>query len=170
MQRLALSDPSNAGWQRDLSVSHSKIGDVLLAQGDLAGGLRAYREALGVAERLALSDPSNAGWQRDLSVSRSKIGDVLLAQGDLAGGLKTYREALGVRERLALSDPSNAGWQRDLFVSYWKLAGVAEKTGTGDALTWWGKAYDQLSGMKQRGIMLPMDEKFLPVLKEKAGR
>jgi hypothetical protein len=26
--RLAEADPDNAGWQRDLSVSHNKIGDV----------------------------------------------------------------------------------------------------------------------------------------------
>ena len=33
--RLAKTDPSNAGWQRDLSVSYTKIGSVLMAQGDL---------------------------------------------------------------------------------------------------------------------------------------
>jgi hypothetical protein len=33
--RLAKSDPGNAGWQRDLSVSYNKIGDVLVAQGNL---------------------------------------------------------------------------------------------------------------------------------------
>ena len=33
--RLARSDPGNAGWQRDLSVSYNKIGDVQVAQGDL---------------------------------------------------------------------------------------------------------------------------------------
>ncbi len=71
-ERLAAADPSNAGWQRDLSVSHNKIGDVLLAQGDLQGALNAYRESLGVAERLAAADPSNAGWQRDLSVSQEQ--------------------------------------------------------------------------------------------------
>jgi hypothetical protein len=27
--RLAKSDPGNAGWQRDLSVSYEKIGNVL---------------------------------------------------------------------------------------------------------------------------------------------
>ncbi|MBF0144499.1 MAG: hypothetical protein HQL59_13715, partial [Magnetococcales bacterium] len=37
------SDPSNAEWQRDLSVSHEKIGEVLSAQGDLAGALRAFQ-------------------------------------------------------------------------------------------------------------------------------
>ena len=32
---LAKSNPSNVGWQRDLSVSYEEIGDVQVAQGDL---------------------------------------------------------------------------------------------------------------------------------------
>ena len=31
--RLASADPGNAGWQRDLSVSDDRVGDVLVAQG-----------------------------------------------------------------------------------------------------------------------------------------
>ena len=41
-EELAAADPGNAGWQRDLSVSHNKIGDVLTAQGNLAAALAAY--------------------------------------------------------------------------------------------------------------------------------
>jgi hypothetical protein len=37
----------NAGWQRDLSVSHNKIGDVQRAQGDLAAALTSYRVGFG---------------------------------------------------------------------------------------------------------------------------
>jgi hypothetical protein len=36
-------NPGNAGWQRDLSVSHNKIGDVQRAQGDLTAALASYR-------------------------------------------------------------------------------------------------------------------------------
>ena len=32
-QRLAAADPGNAGWQRDLSVSHNKIGNLAVAAG-----------------------------------------------------------------------------------------------------------------------------------------
>ena len=39
IDRLAKSDPRNARWQRDLSVSLNKVGDVQAAQGDLAGAL-----------------------------------------------------------------------------------------------------------------------------------
>ena len=81
--RLAQSDPGNAGWQRDLSVSLDKVGDVQVAQGDLAGALKSYRDSLAIRDRLAQSDPGNAGWQRDLSVSYEKVRDVQIAQGDL---------------------------------------------------------------------------------------
>ena len=75
-EKLAESDPSNTGWQRDLSVSHNKTGDVQQAQGDLEAALESYRSDMAIAEKLAESDPSNAGWQRDLSVSHERIGDV----------------------------------------------------------------------------------------------
>ena len=75
-ERLARADPGNAGWQRDLSVSHNKIGDVQLRQGDLAAALTSYQDLVGDQERLARSDPANAGWQRDLSISHERIGDV----------------------------------------------------------------------------------------------
>ena len=42
------ADPGNADWQRDLSVSHDKIGDVLVAQGNLPGALAAYRDGLAI--------------------------------------------------------------------------------------------------------------------------
>ena len=51
-ERLAKADPGNAGWQRDLSVSHNKIGDVQREQGDLAAALTSYRASLAIAERL----------------------------------------------------------------------------------------------------------------------
>jgi tetratricopeptide (TPR) repeat protein len=107
-----------AYWQRDLSVSREKIGDVQQAQGDLAAALASYQAALAISERLAKADPGNAGWQRDLSVSHNKIGDVQQAQGDLAAALASYQAVLAISERLAKADPGNAEWQRDLAVSY----------------------------------------------------
>jgi tetratricopeptide (TPR) repeat protein len=48
-ERLAKADPGNAGWQRDLSVSHDRIGDVQQAQGDLAAALTSYQAALTIS-------------------------------------------------------------------------------------------------------------------------
>ena len=67
--RLAKSDPGNAGWQRDLSVPYDRVGDVQVAQGNLPAALASYQAGLAISDRLAKSDPGNASWQRDLSVS-----------------------------------------------------------------------------------------------------
>ncbi|MBS0179742.1 MAG: hypothetical protein JSR20_13380, partial [Nitrospira sp.] len=73
---LAASDPGNTDWQRDLSVSHDRLGDVARAQGQLNQAAQAYRDSLGIRKSLAASDPGNTQWQRDLSVSHNKLGDV----------------------------------------------------------------------------------------------
>lgn len=72
-QRLAQADPSNTEWQRDLSISHEKIGGVRLAQGDVPGALATFSESLSIRQRLAQADPSNTQWQRDLSLIRDVI-------------------------------------------------------------------------------------------------
>jgi tetratricopeptide (TPR) repeat protein len=134
-ERLAQSDPGNAGWQRDLSISYERIGDVQVAQGNLADALRSFRDGLAIIERLAQSDTGNADWQRDLSVSYVKIGDVQVAQGNLVDALKSFRDGLAISERLARSDPGNADWQRDLLISYNKIGDMQVAQGNlADAL------------------------------------
>jgi len=122
-------DPINTLWQRDLSVSYSKLGDVLQAQGDLGRGEKAYQDALAIGERLAAQDPTNTEWQRDLSVSYERLGDVLQAQGDLGRAEKAYQDALAITKRLADQDPINTLWQRDLSVSYNKLGDLLRDQG-----------------------------------------
>src|SRR5262249_11361440 len=95
-QRLASTDPSNASWQRSLSVAHSRVGDVLQAQGQLDQALVAFREAFAISQHLASTDPSNASWQRDLAVAHSRVGDVLQAQGQLDQALVAFREDFAI--------------------------------------------------------------------------
>ena len=70
---LAKADPGNAGWQRDLSVSHDKIGRLMELQGKLPEALLHYRKDLIIAEQLAASDPTNMGWQKDAEISRQRM-------------------------------------------------------------------------------------------------
>ena len=92
--RLAEQDPSNSGWQRDLSVSYEKVGDVLVVQGNLQEALDAYQQSLKIAKPLAEQDPSNAEWQRNLSVSYEKVGDVLVARSKLQEALDAYQQSI----------------------------------------------------------------------------
>jgi Tetratricopeptide repeat len=160
--RLAKSDPGNALWQRDLSVSYEKIGDALADQGNLAEALKSYHDALSIRDRLAKADPGNLNWQRDLSVSFNKIGEVLVAQGNLAEALKSFRDGLAIADRLAKSDPGNALWQHDLSVSFNKI---------GDALMDHGKLASGKSHRRadgEAGLTLPPAETGEPAAAESA--
>ena len=88
-----------------LAASYVKVGDFLMAQGNLVQALRWYRDGLAGADRLAKPDPENAVWQHNLSLSYSRVGDVLMAQGNLDEALKSYQDGLAVADRLAKSDP-----------------------------------------------------------------
>ena len=126
---LAKSDPGNAAWQFDLSLSLEKIGDVQLSQGNLPAALGSYTDSLAIRDRLAKSDPGNTEWQRDLSDSLDKIGNICMKQGDLSGALKNYTDSLVISDRLAKSDPGHAEWQRDLSVSIANIGNVQQAQG-----------------------------------------
>src|SRR5439155_1152448 len=87
------------GWRCELAAAHSRVGDVLQAQGKLAEAQAAFGEGLAISRRLAEQDPSNAGWQRDLAVAHSRVGDVLQAQGKLAEAQAAFGEYLAVTRR-----------------------------------------------------------------------
>ena len=129
IQVRAAADPANTDWQRDLSVSHDKLGDVARAAGDLTAARAAYQASLDIRTRLAAADPANTGWQRDLSISHNKLGDVAIAAGDLTAARTAYQASLDIRTRLAAADPANTEWQRDLALSHDRLGNVAAAAG-----------------------------------------
>jgi hypothetical protein len=94
VEARASADPTNTEWQRDLSISHNKLGDVAVAAGDLTSAQRHYEIDLCIAEQLARLDPSNAGWKRDVEISRQRITDLRQRQEQgpgTAGGAKRFR-------------------------------------------------------------------------------
>ena len=164
MLGLAKQDPGNAGWQRDLSISYEKVGDVQSAQGDLASALKSYRDELAITEKLAKQDPSNAGWQRTLSISYEKVGDVQSAQGDLASALKSYRDSLAIAEKLAKQNPSNAGWQGEMAFSYWRTGAALARTEPKSNMQgreMLEKARDILRQLKQRTGLTALQQQWL---------
>ena len=139
------------------------LGDVLVAQGDLAGAKQRYQESLEIRKRLSAADPSSASLQRDVSLSLNKLGDVLVAQGDLAGAKQRYQESLEIRKRLSAADPSSASLQRDVTASLWRLAGIA---GSGVS---WQQVAEALEAMQARGILSPADRHFLDEARKNAA-
>jgi len=65
-----------AGWQRDLSVSHTKLGEVAEAAGDTRTARAEYRASLEINARLAVLDPGNAAWRSDLRYTQQQLNDL----------------------------------------------------------------------------------------------
>jgi tetratricopeptide (TPR) repeat protein len=116
-KQIATSEPERA-------VGLSRIGDVQVAQGDLAGAMTSYRDSLAISVRLAKLDPGNARLQRAVSDTFDQVGDVQVAQGNLTGAEKSYRDSYAIRERLAKSDcrveliPSLSDMPADFYAYY----------------------------------------------------
>jgi len=123
-RQLTTLDPSHTEWQRDLSVSHNKVGEMYQKTGDNESALKAYEDGLAIAKKLSELDPSHTEWQRDLSVSLEKTGDVYLETGNKSLALKSYQEMLEVSKKLAELDPNVVEWQTDLVVIYLKLSQI----------------------------------------------
>ena len=124
VQKRANTEPDTKEWQRDLSISHNKLGDAAASVGDVAAARIAYQASMHIRLHLLATDPGNSQWQRDLSVSYDKLGDVDLASMDLTAARAAYQASQDIRVRLASDDPGNTQWQRDLSVSYDKLGDV----------------------------------------------
>jgi tetratricopeptide (TPR) repeat protein len=107
-EKLAARDPANTEWQRDLSVSYGKIGDVQSAQGELSSALSSYNKTLGIEKQLGARDPADTEWQRDLSVSYDRIATCSAPKGDLPSALSSYQQGLEIAQKLA-TPPTRSG-------------------------------------------------------------
>lgn len=76
VETRAAADPANTEWQRDLSVSREKLGNVTAAAGDLDTARGHYQASLDIRVKLAAADPANTQKQSDLSLIRQRIADL----------------------------------------------------------------------------------------------
>jgi tetratricopeptide (TPR) repeat protein len=95
IEKLALGDPGNPLWQRDLTLGENKLGDLFAAAGRWDEALSAYRKGLAIRARLVESDPGNAERQYDLAFSYGRVGQALVGA-----------------QQLAAPSPSSKGWPR----------------------------------------------------------
>ncbi|MBN1439807.1 MAG: tetratricopeptide repeat protein, partial [Anaerolineales bacterium] len=72
-KRLAEADPSNAGWQRDLSYCLTRLAELYKRQGERLKALPLAEESLSIDERLSALDPTNVQWRKDVEASRALV-------------------------------------------------------------------------------------------------
>jgi len=73
-RRLAKADPGNAGWQRDLALSHGRVAMILLRQGERERALSAFHQGREIILKLKAAAPSNATLPKDLAWFDGQIG------------------------------------------------------------------------------------------------
>jgi tetratricopeptide (TPR) repeat protein len=123
-QKLVSLDPTNAGWQRDLSVSYDRLGDFYNTTGNRTKAEEQYEKALEIRKKLVSLDPTNAGWQRDLLVSYERFGDLHSENNQSAKALEMYTKCVDIAEAVLGEYPENYVWQQTIAVSYRKVANI----------------------------------------------
>ena len=130
LSALAKENPDEIDYQQGLAAADEVLGNVRMAQGNLAEALQSYNASLAIIDHLAKTDLDNVTvWQRDLAVDYSRIGAVLLSQGKQEEALQSYRRAIEFAEAVVKTDPSNTGWLRDLSVAYNQVGQVLLQQG-----------------------------------------
>jgi hypothetical protein len=71
--RLAKADPGNAGWQRDVAVSHAKLASFYRRQGETSLAKDALVKGRQIMERMTMVSPDNAQWKKDLAWFEGQI-------------------------------------------------------------------------------------------------
>lgn len=121
---LAKASPDNVAFQLGLSWSEKKIGDALLARGDLAGAGAAYGDSFTIAQAQHQKDPRNADWQHDFAETANKLGDVLVAQGKVSDAREVYEKGLDAAQVPIAGATAQGRWQSDLGWAYSKIGDV----------------------------------------------
>ena len=76
VDRLAKTDPGNAGWQRDLAVSYGRVATVERRLNAREEAVRKFRLGRGIIEHLAQRSPNNTVLAKDLAWFNGCIADL----------------------------------------------------------------------------------------------
>jgi tetratricopeptide (TPR) repeat protein len=105
-----VTNPSDTGTQRDLSLTYDRLGSCLYAQGRLSGALAITKQSLEILNELR-GRHSDPGLLVAISVTQSELGKILREQGRLNEASLAFTASLDVLESLVAKDVSNAEWQ-----------------------------------------------------------
>ena len=119
--RIAEALTRDLNWERNLSVSYGKLGELALQadadQRDFAAARGWYQKALTIDRRLAGLDHGNTVLLRDLLVSTMRLGHLEKEDSNderesLLAARSMYEEARAIADRLAKELPDDAEAQR----------------------------------------------------------
>jgi len=129
VETTELGDPDRFRRSRALT----QIGEVRIAQGDLAAAERSLSEARSLSVRLVGRQPRNGEWLMGLGAIEFWLGNVAWLRGDLATAEEKFRAYLDVAERLVAIDGANPEWRMEESYAHSNLGTVQNARGDVDA-------------------------------------
>ena len=107
----------------------SQIGEVRLAEGNLAAAAKAFGESRALGADLIRRNPANTEWQAGLGTTEFWVGNTFRLQGDLPGALRHFEAYREVAAGLVAREPGNPEWQLEHSYGYSNVAAVLEAQG-----------------------------------------
>ena len=106
-----------------------QIGEVRIAQGDMAGAVEPLGESLELAKSLAERNPQDGERLFELGQAHFWVGFVHWRQGDLDAALAEFEAYLDLSERLVEMDPTRADWRLELNYGYRNIGAILQSRG-----------------------------------------
>ena len=111
----------------------TQIGEVRIAQGNLAAAQRSLGEARALAVDLVGRQPRNGEWLMGLGAVEFWLGNVAWLQGDLEAAEQRFRAYQAVAERLVAIDSGKPEWRMEQAYAHSNLGSLAQARGDADA-------------------------------------
>ena len=108
-------DPDNAGYQRDLSISYERLGDLDRAAGRPGDAARRYLSAVDIRRRLLQREPQRVDLAEELGVALRLLAETTAESGQRADTLGEIIGVLAPFERAATITPKGTAvlaWAR----------------------------------------------------------
>jgi tetratricopeptide (TPR) repeat protein len=126
-RELAAETPASLEWQRDLSVSHQKLGMLAAEEGDADAARRHFREAQSIRQRLVTLAPDDPTRLWDLAGIEDRLGELAFEQGDLESGREHFAELRRLVGDLVAIEPASVEWRRGLAITLRKLGDLERR-------------------------------------------
>ncbi|MFO0829352.1 MAG: serine/threonine-protein kinase [Phycisphaerales bacterium] len=121
----SVAKPDDPGSQRDLSVGHEKVGDILGDMGRHDEAIEQFNRSLAIRTKLYEAHPDNSESVADLTAAHGKVGARLLALKRPEDAAPHLQRSYELSRDAVKADPQNVLARTNLVVGEYRLSQLA---------------------------------------------
>ena len=118
-----------AGELAQNATALDHLGEVRMAQGKLPEALKAFEQALVIAQTAVRKEPRNLPVRFTLGQTQFWVGEAHRLMGNSKGALEKMRDSLATSEELVRAAPTNSDYQIELAYGYSNVGSLLEAEG-----------------------------------------